>query len=41
MILLDGCRVVVTMDDAGTELENGSILIDGGVISRTSSTAVA
>src|SRR5438132_8237424 len=33
MILLDGCRVVVTMDDAGTELENGSILIDGGVIS--------
>src|SRR2546423_1048035 len=33
MILLDGCRVVVTMDDAGTELENGSILIDGGAIS--------
>ncbi|MDQ6713774.1 MAG: amidohydrolase family protein, partial [Candidatus Dormibacteraeota bacterium] len=33
MILLDGCRVVVTMDDAGTELESGSILIDGGVIS--------
>src|SRR3989441_4002515 len=33
MILLDGCRVVVTMDDAGAELENGSILIDGGVIS--------
>src|SRR5256712_9853898 len=32
MILLDGCRVVVTMDDAGTELENGSILIDDGVI---------
>ena len=32
MILLEGCRVVVTMDDAGTELENGSILIDGGVI---------
>src|SRR2546421_2873029 len=33
MILLDGCRVVVTMDDASTELENGSILIDGGAIS--------
>src|SRR4030081_3823642 len=33
VILIDGCRVVVTMDDAGTELENGSILIDGGVIS--------
>src|SRR3989475_10316440 len=33
MILLDGCRVVVIMDDAGTELENGSLLIDGGVIS--------
>jgi 8-oxoguanine deaminase len=33
VILLDGCRVVVTMDDAGTELENGSVLIDGGVIS--------
>src|SRR5213082_3747815 len=33
MILLDGCRVVVTMDDAGTELEDGSILIDGGAIS--------
>ena len=33
MILLDGCKVVVTMDAAGTELENGSVLIDGGVIS--------
>jgi cytosine/adenosine deaminase-related metal-dependent hydrolase len=33
MILLDSCRVVVTMDDDGTELENGSVLIDGGVIS--------
>ena len=32
MILLDGCRTVVTMDDAGTELENASILIDGGAI---------
>ena len=33
MILLDSCRVIATMDDAGTELENGSLLIDGGVIS--------
>ncbi|TMD81275.1 MAG: 8-oxoguanine deaminase [Chloroflexi bacterium] len=32
MILLDSCRVVVTMDDAGTELENGSLLIENGVI---------
>jgi len=32
MILLDRCRVVVTMDDAGTELDNASVLIDGGVI---------
>jgi 8-oxoguanine deaminase len=32
MILLDNCRTVVTMDDGGSELENGSVLIDGGVI---------
>jgi cytosine/adenosine deaminase-related metal-dependent hydrolase len=32
VILLDNCRTVVTMDDAGSELENGSVLIDGGVI---------
>lgn len=32
MILIDGCRVVATMDDAGSELDNASILIDGGVI---------
>jgi 8-oxoguanine deaminase len=32
MILLDGCRTVVTMDDDGHELENGSVLIDGGLI---------
>jgi cytosine/adenosine deaminase-related metal-dependent hydrolase len=32
VILLAGCRTVATMDDAGTELENASILIDGGVI---------
>jgi len=33
MILLESCLVVVTMDDAGRELENASVLIDGGVIS--------
>jgi cytosine/adenosine deaminase-related metal-dependent hydrolase len=33
VILLDGCRTVVTMDDAGTELADASILIDDGVIS--------
>ena len=33
MILLEKCRAVVTMDDAGTELEDASILIDHGVIS--------
>ena len=32
MILIEGCRVVATMDEAGTELDNASILIDGGVI---------
>ena len=32
MILLEGCRSVVTMNDAGAELENASILIDGGEI---------
>jgi cytosine/adenosine deaminase-related metal-dependent hydrolase len=32
VIVLENCRVVVTMDDAGAELENASILIDGGVI---------
>ena len=32
MILIDGLRAVATMDDAGTELENASILIDAGVI---------
>jgi cytosine/adenosine deaminase-related metal-dependent hydrolase len=32
MILLDRCRAVLTMDEAGTELENASVLIDGGVI---------
>ena len=33
MILLEKCRAVATMDDAGTELDDASILIDGGVIS--------
>ncbi|TMD43406.1 MAG: 8-oxoguanine deaminase [Chloroflexi bacterium] len=32
MILIDGLRAVATMDDAGTELEDASILIDAGVI---------
>jgi cytosine/adenosine deaminase-related metal-dependent hydrolase len=32
VILIDGARVVVTMDDAGTELDNCSLLIDDGVI---------
>jgi len=32
VILIEGCRVVVTMDDEGTELENASVLIDAGVI---------
>jgi cytosine/adenosine deaminase-related metal-dependent hydrolase len=33
VILLEKCRAVATMDDAGTELDDASILIDGGVIS--------
>ncbi|TMG31061.1 MAG: 8-oxoguanine deaminase [Chloroflexi bacterium] len=32
VILLDGCRTVVTMDDASTELADASILIESGVI---------
>ena len=31
-ILIEGCEVVVTMDDAGTEIAGGSILIEEGVI---------
>lgn len=31
-ILIDSCEVVVTMDDAGTEIAGGSILIRDGVI---------
>lgn len=33
-ILIEACETVVTMDDAGTEIPGGSILIEGGVISR-------
>ncbi len=32
MILIEGCTGVALMDDAQTEIEGGSILIDGGVI---------
>src|SRR2546428_5773188 len=32
MILIEGCTTVAIMDDAQTEIEGGSILIDGGVI---------
>ncbi len=31
-LLIDGCEVVVTMDDAGTEVPGGSILIEDGVV---------
>jgi cytosine/adenosine deaminase-related metal-dependent hydrolase len=31
-VLVDSCEVVVTMDDAGTEIAGGSILIEDGVI---------
>lgn len=31
-LLIEGCEVVVTMDDAGTELAGGSILIEDGVV---------
>lgn len=31
-LLIDSCEVVVTMDDAGTEVRGGSILFDGGVV---------
>lgn len=31
-ILIEGCEVVVTMNDAGTEIVGGSILIEDGVI---------
>ena len=32
MILIDSCEVVALMDDAGTEIAGGSILLDGGQI---------
>ncbi|MBI3997589.1 MAG: 8-oxoguanine deaminase [Armatimonadetes bacterium] len=31
-ILIEGCEVVVTMDDAGTEIPGGSILVEDGAI---------
>ena len=31
-LVIDGCEVVVTMDDAGTEVAGGSILIEDGVV---------
>lgn len=31
-LLIDSCDVVVTMDDAGTELPGGSVLIEDGVV---------
>ena len=31
-LLISGCEAVVTMDDAGTELSGGSILVEDGVI---------
>lgn len=31
-LLIDGCEVVVTMDDADTEVPGGSILIEDGVV---------
>ena len=31
-VFIEGCEVVVTMDDAGTEFAGGSILIEDGVI---------
>jgi cytosine/adenosine deaminase-related metal-dependent hydrolase len=31
-LLIEGCEVVVTMDDAGAELAGGSILIEDGVV---------
>jgi cytosine/adenosine deaminase-related metal-dependent hydrolase len=32
MLLVSGCEAVVTMDDAGTELPGGSILVEDGVV---------
>lgn len=38
-VLIDACEVVVTMDDAGTELSGGSILIENGAITWVGSGA--
>jgi 8-oxoguanine deaminase len=38
-ILIHGCEVVVTMDDAGTEIPGGSILLRGGEIAWVGSGA--
>ena len=32
-LLIEGCEVIATMDDRGTEIDGGSILIDGGLVS--------
>ena len=32
-LLISECDAVVTMDDAGTELPRGSILVEDGVVS--------
>jgi len=37
-LLIEGCEVVVTMDDAGTEIASGSILIEDGSIAWVGST---
>src|SRR5436190_15708210 len=31
-LLIDSCEAVVTMDDAGTEIPGGSILIEDGMV---------
>lgn len=31
-VLIEGCEVVVTMDDVGTEIRGGSILVEDGII---------
>ncbi|MGQ0668986.1 MAG: 8-oxoguanine deaminase [Actinomycetota bacterium] len=38
-VLIEFCEVLVTMDDKGTEIPGGSILIDGGVIAWVGSGA--
>ncbi len=36
-LLIHDCDVVVTMDDAGSEIAGGSVLIEDGAISRVGS----